>query len=65
MQLTYTIPNGSTYLVIRKIHYSSIKYYRATIEFYTKSGILIDTMKNTKLYYEKIRHWELVNGNSN
>lgn len=54
----YTIPNSSTFLKVVKIKYAGSNYCVAKIEFYLKSGILINTMNNAKLYYDKINHWE-------
>jgi hypothetical protein len=57
----YTVPGSSLYIYVRKIRYRGNKHAVAIIEFVKKDKwVVFQTIKNAKLYYHRISHWEKV-----
>lgn len=57
----YNVNGSSLYLYVRKVRFVSKDYSVAIIEFVTKNKWqVVHTMKNCKLYHERISHWEKV-----
>jgi hypothetical protein len=61
---TYTTSNSDLIMVIINIQYRGIDYVKAKIETLNKHNGISYGVKNWKLYYKNIDHWEKVGLNN-